>query len=78
MQYGPSDACSDERAQHLAAIIEHANTAVISHTLDGTITSWNSAAERTFGYKAAEMLGKSSWVLVPAAGSTTNIGSCNA
>jgi two-component system CheB/CheR fusion protein len=40
------------------AIIEHADDAIVSKRLDGTVTTWNAGAERIFGYTAAEMIGK--------------------
>ena len=43
----------------LAAIVESAEDAIISMTLDGIITSWNQGAERLYGYPAAEMVGQS-------------------
>ena len=42
----------------LAAIVEHSEDAIISTTLDGTVTSWNRGSERTYGYSAAEALGR--------------------
>ncbi|MGC4077017.1 MAG: PAS domain S-box protein [Rubrivivax sp.] len=41
-----------------AAIVEDSNDAIIVQTLDGAITDWNAGAERLFGFKAAEVLGR--------------------
>src|SRR5919112_2005219 len=55
-----------EMAQRwLAAIIESADDAIISKTLDSIITSWNSGAQRIFGYTADEVVGKSVTILIP-------------
>jgi PAS domain S-box-containing protein len=54
-----------EEAERLAAIVESSDDAIISITLDGTITSWNPGAERLFGYSAGETEGQSVTKIVP-------------
>ena len=53
--------------RQIAAIVESSDDAIIGNTLDGTITSWNPAAERIYGYSAAEAIGQSIDMLVPEA-----------
>ncbi|MBI2953868.1 MAG: PAS domain S-box protein [Chloroflexi bacterium] len=56
---------AEESMARLASIVEFSNDAVIGRTLDGTITSWNPAAERMFGYSAEEVVGKSLSIVFP-------------
>jgi PAS domain S-box-containing protein len=53
-----------ERAQ-LAAIVESSNDAIISRTVDRIILSWNPAAERMFGWTAAEAIGQTVSLITP-------------
>jgi len=49
----------------LAAIVESSDDAIIGKTLDSVIRSWNGGARRVFGYEAAEIVGKSVYLLIP-------------
>ncbi len=54
-----------ERERLFSAAVESSNDAIITKSLDGTITGWNAAAERLFGFKAAEVVGKNIDLIIP-------------
>ncbi|MEW6249684.1 MAG: PAS domain S-box protein [Planctomycetota bacterium] len=54
-----------DRTFLLASIVESSDDAIITKTSNGNITSWNSGAERIYGYLAREVLGKPISILIP-------------
>ena len=55
-----------ELIQHrLAAVVESSDDAIVSKDLKGIVQTWNSGAERIFGYSAAEMIGTPILRLIP-------------
>lgn len=55
---------AEEASRQLAAIVESSDDAIVGWTPDGTIASWNPGAERTYGYAADEVRGRSFSLLI--------------
>jgi PAS domain S-box-containing protein len=51
--------------RRLASIVESSDAAIIAKDLEGVIRAWNPAAERMFGYRAEEAIGKSIRIIIP-------------
>ncbi len=49
----------------LAAVVANSNDAIVACTIEGKIVSWNTGAERLYGYSAAEIIGKPLEILIP-------------
>lgn len=62
----PAGLSDDLARARLAAIVDSSEDAIVSKNLDGIILSWNAAAERMFGHSAAEAIGKSINLIIPA------------
>ncbi len=56
---------ADETSRLLVSIVQSADDAIFSKDLNGIVTSWNRGAERTFGYTAEEMIGRSISTIFP-------------
>jgi PAS domain S-box-containing protein len=55
---------ANELLAEKAAIVEPSSDAIFSITFDRIVTSWNSGAERVYGYSASEMIGRSAEILL--------------
>lgn len=59
------DRALEHTLEHFRAIVQGSDDAIISKTVDGLVTSWNSGAQSIFGYTEQEMLGQSIQILLP-------------
>ena len=53
-------------ASRLASIVATSDDAIVSKTLEGVVVTWNAAAERMFGWTAADMIGRPILTIIPA------------
>ncbi|HEV2330784.1 MAG TPA: PAS domain S-box protein [Verrucomicrobiae bacterium] len=56
---------AEASAKYLAAIVESSDDAIYGVKLDGTVVSWNRSAERIYGFRAGEIIGRNVSILYP-------------
>ncbi|RSO09834.1 MEKHLA domain-containing protein [Streptomyces sp. WAC 06783] len=56
---------SEARIDELAVVVESSQDAILIKTLDGQVTFWNAAAQRLYGYRAQEVVGRHIGLLIP-------------
>jgi PAS domain S-box-containing protein len=56
---------ADKVKAYFASIVEFSDDAIVGKTLDGEITSWNAGAEKIYGYKPDEVIGRNVSMLAP-------------
>lgn len=61
----PASHGEEELRARLAAVVESSDDAIVSKSLDGIIRTWNKGAERMFGYRAEDAIGKHITLIIP-------------
>lgn len=56
---------SEQQLAHLTALIYCSHDAIFTTNIEGTVLSWNPAAERIYGYSANEIVGSGIWKVLP-------------
>jgi PAS domain S-box-containing protein len=56
---------AEEVREHLAAVVDSSDDAIVGKDMKGTINAWNRGAEKIFGYPASEAMGKPMLMLIP-------------
>jgi PAS domain S-box-containing protein len=64
-QRSKAESRAEQAQQHIVAIVESSADAILSKNINGVITSWNPGAERMYGYRAEEVIGKHISILCP-------------
>jgi two-component system, chemotaxis family, CheB/CheR fusion protein len=64
-QRSEAELSAEDTQRRLAAIVESSDDAIYSTTLDGTVLSWNRAAQALYGYAASDVLGRSWTAAIP-------------
>jgi len=73
-QKSEAQKAADERRAQLAGVVESSTDTIFNKTLDGTILTWNRAAQELYGYRPDEIIGKNVGVLAPPEKSTEIVG----
>jgi PAS domain-containing protein len=61
----PTSTRDDGTRARLAAVVRSSADAIVGETLEGIVTDWNPAAERLYGYRAEEVIGRHLTMLIP-------------
>jgi PAS domain S-box-containing protein len=54
-----------QNVEQLAGIVSFSDDAIVRKNVDGIVQTWNPAAERIFGYRPEEIIGRPIWLIIP-------------